>query len=300
MSSQVLYYDQFGLLYRKSILQCPEPEYWTTDYAEKGRVYQEMKQRVQQQEQLALRYFQKDTPILDIGCGFGRQAVMLARQGFTVTGTDTSPVFISIAQELISTHQLPGTFVEGKLNATILNGKTFSQVMLLDVLEHIPPAQRSTFINELELATTKDAVVILSLPQVKKRWRSQLNNRIRKAITQFIPYFLNREEHPYPIPGKETILKMISSKFELVEDVQTEETGYYILQKIRYTRYLIFIQEKVERFQCTVSRRAADLPFFSGDAVAFHQFSSDTKGSDILNGSYDRTQVFYLSFNGML
>lgn len=232
MSSQVPYYDQFGLLYRKSILQCPEPEYWTTDYAEKGRVYREMKTRVQQQEQLALRYFQKDKSVLDIGCGFGRQAVMLARHGFAVTGTDTSPVFISIAQELFSIHQLTGTFVEGQLNTTTLNGKTFTQVLLLDVLEHIPPAQRNAFMKELNHATEKEAVVIISLPQVKTRLRSQLNNRIRKAITQYIPFFLHKEEHPYPIPGKATLLNLISGNFQLLEELQTEETGYYILQKI--------------------------------------------------------------------
>lgn len=231
MSSQVPYYDQFGLLYRKSILQCPEPAYWTTDYAEKGRVYQEMKARVLQQEALALRYFKKDEPVLDIGCGFGRQAFLLARHGFAVTGTDTSPVFISIAQELFRTHQLHGTFTEGQLNATTLHGKTFSQILLLDVLEHIPPAQRKAFIREIKNVTGPGAIVLLSLPQVKARLRSQLNNRIRKAITQHIPFFLQREEHPYPIPGKAALMNLVQDSFELKESLQTEETGYYILQR---------------------------------------------------------------------
>lgn len=231
MSSQVPYYDQFGLLYRKSILQCPEPECWTTDYASKGRVYQEMKQRVQQQEALVLQYFKKDIPVLDIGCGFGRQAILLARQGFAVTGTDTSPVFISIAQELFSTHHLQGTLLVTDLLTTPLQGPAFSQVLLLDVLEHIPPRKRKPFIEALGSCTASGARIIVSLPQVKTRLRSQLNNRIRKAITQHFTFFLEREEHPYPIPDKHALMNLIKGHFRSMEEIQTEETGYYILEK---------------------------------------------------------------------
>lgn len=50
MSAQIKYYNQFGNAYRQSILSCPEPELWTTDYTEKGRVYNEMKSRIEQQQ----------------------------------------------------------------------------------------------------------------------------------------------------------------------------------------------------------------------------------------------------------
>jgi hypothetical protein len=56
------------------------------------------------------------------------------------------------------------------------------------------------------------ALLLLSVPHVKSRLRSQLNNRLRKAVTQHLPIFRNREEHPYPVPQFADI-KRISTSF---------------------------------------------------------------------------------------
>ena len=79
MPGQVNYYNRFGKKYEQDILNCPEPELWTTDYHEQGRVYREMKERIKQQQELILDHFDKKFPVIDIGCGFGRQAVLLAK-----------------------------------------------------------------------------------------------------------------------------------------------------------------------------------------------------------------------------
>lgn len=49
--------------------------------------------------QYADRLRSRDRPVsvLDIGCGAGRNAVPLARAGFTVTGTDSSPLMLEAA-----------------------------------------------------------------------------------------------------------------------------------------------------------------------------------------------------------
>jgi SAM-dependent methyltransferase len=110
MFSQERYYNRFGAFHRQSILSCPEPEYWTTDYAEQGRVYREMKERIKMQQQLADDCFSIQFPVLDVGCGFGRQAVMLAKKGYEVVGCDTSEVFISIAKELFDSQVSKASF----------------------------------------------------------------------------------------------------------------------------------------------------------------------------------------------
>ncbi len=38
--------------------------------------------------------------VLELGCGFGRHAVALAKRGYHVTGTDLSPAMLAIAQKL--------------------------------------------------------------------------------------------------------------------------------------------------------------------------------------------------------
>jgi 2-polyprenyl-3-methyl-5-hydroxy-6-metoxy-1,4-benzoquinol methylase len=230
MSSQVEYYNQFGNHHRDSILKCPEPEVWTTDYDKKGRVYQEIKHRIDQQIELIKRYFSNDCPVLDIGCGFGRQAIILAKLGYTVTGIDTSPVFIDIAKELFKQHGYKGDFICSGVDNNLI-GEQHRQILLLDVLEHITPPHQKNFLFLVDKILARGGVLIISVPHVKRRITSKLNNAIRKRITQHFSFFLQREEHPYPIPGKHRILKLCRPYFSLTKFIESEQTDYYVFQK---------------------------------------------------------------------
>ena len=231
MPDQVNYYNHFGDKYEDSILSCPEPELWTTDYTERGRVYKEIKQRVELQEQLVLTYFDKNVSILDIGCGFGRQAVLFAKNGFDVTGIDSSHVFIKIAQKLFEKFHYKGDFFCANLVYGVIPGM-YKQILFLDVLEHIKPGQRSLVVENIYKISEPGAVMIISLPHVKNRITSQLNNRIRRMVTQHFSYFVNKEEHPYTVPQKKDILRIISHFFTLNKFIESEETDYYVLQRI--------------------------------------------------------------------
>lgn len=229
MAAQVRYYDQFGATHRQSILACPEPELWTTDYAEKGRVYREMKARIEQQQELVNHYFSVQWPVLDAGCGFGRQAVMLARKGYEVVGCDTSEVFIRIAGDLFDKLQLKGEFIVGGIDQ--LQGRHFNQVILFDVLEHIVPHKRKQLVNQLASVLIHEGVLLLSLPHVKERWTSQLNNSIRRRITGLLAYFRNREEHPYYIPQQKDLLRLFGKQFSLDRFTAAGETDYYVFRR---------------------------------------------------------------------
>lgn len=229
MAAQVRYYDQFGATHRQSILACPEPELWTTDYAEKGRVYREMKTRIEQQQELVNHYFSVQWPVLDAGCGFGRQAVMLARKGYEVVGCDTSEVFIRIAGDLFDKLQLKGEFIVGGIDQ--LQGRHFNQGILFDVLEHIVPHKRKQLVNQLASVLIHEGVLLLSLPHVKERWTSQLNNSIRRRITGLLAYFRNREEHPYYIPQQKDLLRLFGKQFSLDRFTAAGETDYYVFRR---------------------------------------------------------------------
>jgi 2-polyprenyl-3-methyl-5-hydroxy-6-metoxy-1,4-benzoquinol methylase len=230
MPDQVEYYNRFGELYREDILACPEPEFWTTDYKTRGRVYTEMVQRVEEQIVLIEEFFINTVPLLDIGCGFGRQAILLAKRGFNVTGFDTSKIFIDIATELFERNHLPGKFSNSSVD-DLPPGK-FSQIILFDVVEHLTPPARGTFLNKVHSLSLAGALVIVSLPHLKERLTSRLNNSLRKRITQHFSYFLSREEHPYPIPTSEHLKKLINGLFTIVKFKQTSFTDYYVLRKI--------------------------------------------------------------------
>ncbi|HET9825338.1 MAG TPA: class I SAM-dependent methyltransferase, partial [Chitinophagaceae bacterium] len=198
MPDQVEYYNRFGELYRDDILACPHPELWTTDYEEHGRVYKEMVERIKEQTALIDEFFSTREPVLDVGCGFGRQAIVLARKGFSVIGLDSSKTFVEIARELFQRHNLVGEFFNNRLEDLPLS--QFSQIILFDVIEHILPPDRQKFLNKIHSYCRAGGTVIFSLPHVKRRITSKVNNSFRKKITQHFPYFIAREEHPYPIP----------------------------------------------------------------------------------------------------
>lgn len=229
MPDQVDYYNQFGELYREDILNCPEPQLWTTDYQEKGRIYEEMLQRINEQTALAEQFFTDELPILDVGCGFGRQAIVLAKKGFSVVGFDTSKTFIKIAEELFRKHNLTGTFLNSRIED--LPPDQFSQILLFDVIEHIKPSARKTFLTRIHSLSLPNATLIISLPHLKSRLTSRVNNSIRKRITQHFYYFMAREEHPYPIPTAQTMRKL-TGLFTIIKFKETPATDYYVLRKV--------------------------------------------------------------------
>jgi 2-polyprenyl-3-methyl-5-hydroxy-6-metoxy-1,4-benzoquinol methylase len=231
MSGQVEYYNDFGNKYADAILACPEPEFWTTDYGEKGRVYREMKERVLRQQDMINKNFSVQHPVLDIGCGFGRQAIMLAKKGYTVYGIDTSSVFISIANKLFEKEGLKGSFESIDIFSNRQIEGNFRQILLLDIIEHLKPVRRRKVFEKIYNIAETEATIIVSLPHVKKRVTSQFKNTIRRSITSRFSFFLNKEEHPYPVPQKKDMVKYAKGLFDLIEFAESPETDYYLFSK---------------------------------------------------------------------
>ncbi len=50
-------------------------------------------------------------------------------------------------------------------------------------------------------------------------------------MTQYLPFFVNREEHPYPIPEKNNMLKLSKGIFSLHKFIETLQTDYYVFRR---------------------------------------------------------------------
>lgn len=224
MPGQETYYNQFGQRYKAAIIGSDEPHLWTTDAHRNGNVYQEMKKRVGHQERFIDDYFDKELPVLDIGCGFGRQACLVASKGFRVYGIDTSQAFVDIAKDLFAKHRYQGVFACTDLMKTT-PGTAYKNVLLFDVLEHIIPYRRRTFVRRMAAVTEPGGTVIMSLPH------DTAGTTWKKRIKQYFSHYTNKEEHPYAIPQKADVERIVRNLFTVADHLITPETDYYVLKK---------------------------------------------------------------------
>jgi 2-polyprenyl-3-methyl-5-hydroxy-6-metoxy-1,4-benzoquinol methylase len=102
---------------------------------------------------------------------------------------------------------------------------------VFDVIEHVPPSKRKQLVAQLASIIIHEGVLLVSLPHVKRRFTSQLNNTIRRRITGLFAFFRNREEHPYFIPQQKDILQLFGKQFSLDSFTAGAETDYYVFRR---------------------------------------------------------------------
>lgn len=74
---------------------------------------------------------------LDLGCGHGRHVIMLAEQGYEVSGIDISDVAIAIAREWVTQKGLKADLQTGTVTALPYGDNVFDLVVSHGVLDHI-------------------------------------------------------------------------------------------------------------------------------------------------------------------
>ena len=101
--------------------------------------------------------------VLEIGCGVGDICwrMSLCWPEAKVVGLDVSPKELSTARTLFGSERV--TFVEGPLTDSIFTQK-FDLIVLMDVYEHILPADREALHTALRSLLSSSCRVILSFP----------------------------------------------------------------------------------------------------------------------------------------
>lgn len=114
--------------------------------------------------------------ILDAGCGDGRIAAEIIRQGYTLTGVDLLETSVFYAQQLVP----EGAFFQADLRLPPeelgLPINHFDAVVMMEVYEHIPPADCPTVLQHLRQVMRDNGRLIISVPS-KLQPTSQLHYR---------------------------------------------------------------------------------------------------------------------------
>lgn len=101
--------------------------------------------------------------ILDAGCGDGRLAAELVRRGHRVVGVDYSERAVGFARVLV-----PGPdFLCADLSELDRHpelDREFQTVLLVEVLEHLPPAAHAKLLRALALRAVRGGELIVTVP----------------------------------------------------------------------------------------------------------------------------------------
>ncbi|MFF5996016.1 class I SAM-dependent methyltransferase [Lysinibacillus sp. KU-BSD001] len=100
------------------------------------------------QELFTIENINKDTRVLDVGCGTGQTAAYLAKTyGAQVTGIDIDPLMVKKAQERMRKERLPVDIMQGSIEQISLQDQTFDVIISESVLSfvHTPQALKEVF-----------------------------------------------------------------------------------------------------------------------------------------------------------
>lgn len=83
---------------------------------------------------------EKNKKILDLGCGIGTFALLLAQQGFKTVGLDISANSIAACEDNKKKLKITNAqFVQGNVSDKIFANKCFDIIIASDIIEHLPP-----------------------------------------------------------------------------------------------------------------------------------------------------------------
>ena len=113
-------------------------------------------------EIMKLRPPVKPYRVLDIGCGEGKDAVFLARNGYRVTAFDIADAGLAKARELAKYHDVNVDFFKANVNEYMPTEK-FDIIFSSGVLHYISLDKRKDFFASLKEYTAPDGIHVLNV-----------------------------------------------------------------------------------------------------------------------------------------
>ena len=102
----------------------------------------------------------QDRPILDVGTGTGRAALLMARGGADVTAVDASEQMLQVARKRAAAERAQITFKRGDAHALQFQDREFDVVICLRLLMHAPDWRKVM----KELCRVAERLVIFDYP----------------------------------------------------------------------------------------------------------------------------------------
>jgi ubiquinone/menaquinone biosynthesis C-methylase UbiE len=136
----------------------------------------------------------QERPILDVGTGTGRAALLFARGGARVTGVDASEEMLAIARQRASAEGVKAVFQIGDAHDLEFPDRAFDVAVSLRVLMHTPKWRRCV----AELCRVADRLVIVDYP-------SAISVALLESMMRRVLHTAGMRTEPYQVFTHRTI-----------------------------------------------------------------------------------------------
>lgn len=112
----------------------------------------------------------RQSPVLDAGCGDGKHLFFLTQRGFTnVTGVDASATQVAAAREIV-----PTVIQESAIDYLERQSASFGLILAVDIIEHLEKKEVLQFLDGCFKALKPGGRLIIQTPNGETPWGSVL------------------------------------------------------------------------------------------------------------------------------
>ena len=150
------------------------------------------------EKSLVEEYFTKRAKLLNVACGAGREALLLARRGLRVTATDWSPRMVAEARRRSREADLPIRFAVADIFSLPYREQTFDYLLLTNSAYSciFPRRRRIRFLREAHSVLKSGGIFIISFASAQggSKARAGLLESLFMKLRLWPPF--NREYEP--------------------------------------------------------------------------------------------------------
>ena len=173
-------------------------------------------------EYLKLLKKQQAKRVLDLGCGTGRHAIALAKEGFDVYGIDISGNALAVCRDRLKEENLSANIILGDMYQTLpYKDNFFDGLVSINVLHHNKIAQIKSLIKEIERVLKHGAVIMVEVPRQVGAMRD-----VEIEPGTVVPAQGSEEGIPHHIFKDEDELKDFFKNFKIIKILKKQKRNF--------------------------------------------------------------------------
>jgi 2-polyprenyl-3-methyl-5-hydroxy-6-metoxy-1,4-benzoquinol methylase len=153
------------------------------------------------------------TRVLEVGCGEGGNLLPFALIGCEVTGVDFSEKKIENARNYFRMNGTEGSFFCANFFDLPKQDKPFDVILVHDVIEHIAPEDKGSFLERIHTFLAPKGVAFLAFPAWQMPFGGHQQTCVRKGV-RVLPWI-----HLLPMPVYRGILCLFKESEQHIEEL---------------------------------------------------------------------------------